>query len=47
VAGRPGSGLGLSIVKRMIERLGGKVSVNSKEGEFSEFKVILPKHILE
>jgi signal transduction histidine kinase len=47
VAGRPGSGLGLSIVKRMIERLGGKVSVNSKEGEFTEFKVILPKHIFE
>jgi signal transduction histidine kinase len=43
VAGRPGSGLGLSIIKRMVIRLGGEVAVNSKEGEFSEFLITLPK----
>jgi signal transduction histidine kinase len=43
VSGRPGTGLGLSIVKRMITKLGGEINVSSKEGEFSEFKITLPK----
>lgn len=43
VLGRPGTGLGLSIVKRMVAKLGGAINVSSKEGEFTEFLVSLPK----
>lgn len=43
VAGRPGTGLGLSIVRRMIMKLGGDIDVSSKEGEFSEFTITLPR----
>ncbi len=37
-----GSGVGLSIVKRAIERLGGQVSVVSKSGTGSVFSITLP-----
>jgi signal transduction histidine kinase len=36
-----GTGLGLSICKRMIEQMGGTVSVQSKEGEGSTFTINL------
>lgn len=42
VAGIQGSGLGLSIVKRMVNKLGGKIEVTSKAGEFTQFLVVLP-----
>jgi|GEM_PF-1828469 len=38
-----GSGVGLYIVKRIIENAGGKIDVESKEGVGSTFKVSLPK----
>lgn len=38
-----GLGLGLSLVKAIVEAHGGKVSVSSKAGEGSEFAVSLPK----
>jgi two-component system, NtrC family, sensor kinase len=38
-----GHGLGLSNCKRIIENHGGKISVESKVGEYTEFKVILPQ----
>ena len=38
----PGSGLGLSIVKRVVERHGGTVSVVSELGRGSSFSVTLP-----
>jgi signal transduction histidine kinase len=38
-----GLGLGLSLVKAVVEAHGGKVSVSSKVNEGSEFKVKLPK----
>lgn len=37
-----GFGLGLSIVRRIINKLGGRVGVNSNEGEGSEFYFDLP-----
>lgn len=39
-----GTGLGLYIVKSLIEMHGGQVSVNSKVGEGSEFSFTLPIH---
>jgi signal transduction histidine kinase len=38
----PGQGMGLAIVRRAVERHGGKVWVESKEGEGSTFFVRLP-----
>jgi len=41
-AGEKGSGLGLSLVKEIIEKHGGTISVESKFGVGSEFKFTLP-----
>ena len=38
----PGTGLGLSIVKRSVDLHNGIIKVNSKEGEGTEFHVIIP-----
>ncbi len=38
-----GQGLGLNIVRKIVERLGGKVWVESEPGSFSRFYVSLPK----
>lgn len=40
-----GHGLGLSIVRRIVERLGGKVGVESKLGEGSKFYFTLPTEL--
>lgn len=38
-----GTGLGLSFCKRSMQTIGGDISCNSKEGEFSEFTLEFPK----
>lgn len=38
----PGTGLGLTLVKSLAERMGGQVSVRSTLGEGSTFSVVLP-----
>jgi len=37
-----GSGIGLAIVKRIIENYGGKINVSSKLGEGTTFKISIP-----
>jgi signal transduction histidine kinase len=37
-----GTGLGLTIVRDLVERYGGRVSVESREGEGTTFTVLLP-----
>lgn len=37
-----GTGLGMAIVKNLVERMGGKITVESREGEGSRFQVGIP-----
>src|SRR5207249_1342108 len=41
-AAGPGEGIGLALVRRVVERLGGKLWLESKPGEGSTFFVALP-----
>ena len=40
-----GTGLGLSITRKLLERLGGSVTVQSRYGEGSVFSVYLPLRV--
>ncbi len=43
--GEHSTGLGLSIVKALVQKLGGKIEVKSKVGEGTEFIVYIPKEL--
>lgn len=43
----PGTGIGLSICKRIVELHKGKISASSKEGEYAQFNIQLPVTIKE
>jgi len=40
---RPGEGIGLAHVRALVRRLGGDITVASKLGEGSEFRILLPR----
>ncbi|MEO9953922.1 GAF domain-containing sensor histidine kinase [Nonlabens sp.] len=41
--GKQGTGIGLATVARLIDHMQGKITVDSQLGEWTEFKLILPK----
>jgi hypothetical protein len=41
------TGVGLTVVKKIIEQLGGEISLDSAEGEGATFRFTLPKHHIE
>lgn len=43
-SGRPGTGIGLAIVKEFVEAQGGSISVSSEPGRGSTFAVLVPAH---
>jgi signal transduction histidine kinase len=42
-----GTGLGLYIVKKIIDNIGGKISVKSKEEEGTSFVILYPVGVIE
>lgn len=43
--GRKGAGLGLSIVRRLVQQMGGRIELDSTPGQGSRFRVELPQQI--
>jgi signal transduction histidine kinase len=44
-AGRGGTGLGLALAKKVVDRHGGSIEVESREGQGTEFLVLLPRTV--
>ena len=47
LSGTQGTGLGMSIAKRLVDMMGGDINVTSVKGEGSTFSVMLPLEVLE
>ena len=47
LSGTQGTGLGMSIAKRLVDMMGGDIGVTSVKGEGSTFSVMLPLEVLE
>lgn len=43
-SGKNSTGLGLSIVKQLVEEMGGKIKIKSNQEEGTEFSIIIPRH---
>jgi signal transduction histidine kinase len=43
---KPGEGIGLAHVRALVRRLGGDITVRSRIGEGSEFRIVLPRSLL-
>ena len=41
----PGTGLGLSVVKRVVESSGGSISLDSERGRGTMFRILMPLHV--
>ncbi len=42
-----GTGLGMSITKRIVEQMGGTIEVDSRQGEWTEFTIHLPLPVIQ
>ena len=47
ISGIPGTGLGMTITKNIVDMMGGTIHVESEEGKGSEFTVIIPCRICD
>lgn len=47
LSGTQGTGLGMSIAKRLVDMMGGDIGVTSVKGEGSTFSVMLPLEVLD
>ncbi len=45
ISGIPGTGLGMTITKNIVDMMGGSITVESEEGKGSEFVVVIPCQI--